>query len=412
MWIDGDRRTAPDGSSFAWQHWTHTFDLAIVAGEGDWRDAGFPRGAQEAAHPLRARPVPPTPGPLPPALSLIAVEPAEVVLTAAKPAGNPLASGAVIPPADAITLRVYESTGSPVTASVALHGGIRSAWRTDLLEERGEPVTVDDGRAHVELGAADVATLRLEPVIRWGTGREIATEPVQPVPTRYWLHNEGPAPVGNLPVSVHVTPTRLKLADGRARFDVTVSCSGRPGRGRVELELPPGWRTGPAPELDYDLQPGEHAKTAVEVQGPETPGRYLVAARISDDGGQILEDTAEILVGAPPPRDDLVDVGLPHGPITLGPGGSAELPVSLTNLAQSEIRGGITAISPFGTWAEAVTIGPRAQPFRLAAGASGTVPLTVHAGHTARPGAHWWVLVRVTAHGRLAYSPAVEVRIE
>src|SRR5207237_921695 len=83
------------------------------------------------------------------------------------------------------------------------------------------------------------------------------------------------------------------------------------------------------------------------------------------------------------------------GPITLGPGASADLPVSLTNLAQSEIGGGVTAISPFGTWADAVTIGPRAQPFRLAADGTTTVPVTVRAGHTARPGAHWWVLVRV-----------------
>ncbi|MDX3188956.1 NEW3 domain-containing protein [Streptomyces sp. MN03-5084-2B] len=412
VWIDGDRRTAPDGSSFAWQHWTHTFDFAIVAGEGDWRDAGFPRGAQEAAHPLRARPVAATAGALPATVSLIAVEPAEVVLTAAKPAGNPLASGSVIGPSDAITLRVYESTGSPATASIALHGGIRSAWRTDLLEENGEPVEVRDGRARVELGAADVATLRLEPRTRPGTGREIATEPVQPVPTRYWLHNEGPAPVGNLPVSVHVTPTRLKLDDGRARFDVTVSCSGRPARGHAELALPPGWRTGHGPDLAYDLKPGEHAKTTVEVRGPETPGRYLVAARITDESGQILEDTAEILAGSPPSREDLVDVELPPGPIVVGPGGSAELTVSVTNLAQSEIRGGVAAISPFGTWGPEVTLGPRAQPFRLAAGASGTVPVTVHAGHTARRGAHWWVLVRVTAHGRLVYSPAVEVRIE
>ncbi|MEU0535024.1 glycoside hydrolase family 38 C-terminal domain-containing protein [Amycolatopsis tolypomycina] len=411
VWIDGERRTAPDGSSFAWQHWTHTFGFAIVAGEGDWREAGFPRGAQEAAHPLRARPVPATPGPLPPTLSLIAVEPAEVVLTAAKPAGNPLASGAVIPPADAITLRVYESTGSPVTASVALHGGIRSAWRTDLLEERGEPVKVDDGRAHVELDAADVATLRLEPVVRWGPGRDIATEPVQPVPTRYWLHNEGPAPVGNLPVSVHVTPTRARLEDGRARFDVTVSCSGRPARGRVDLELPPGWEVVDVPDLDYDLAPGEHAKTAVEVRGPETPGRYLLAARITDDHGQLLEDTAEILVGTPPPRDDLVEVGLAEA-VVVKPGGCAELPVAVENLAQSEIRGAIAAISPFGTWADEMTIGPRLQPFRLAAGGKATVPITVRAGHTARPGAHWWVLVRVAAHGRLVYSPAVEVRIE
>lgn len=411
VWIDGERRTAPDGSSFAWQHWTHTFDFAIVAGEGDWRDAGFPRRAQEAAHPLRARPVPSAAGTLPATLGLITVDPAEVVLTAAKPAGNPLASGSPVPPADALTLRVYESTGAPATASIAVHGGIRSAWRTDPLEERGEPLAVDDGRARVELGAADVATLRLEPVARLGTGRDVATEPVQPVHTRYWLHNEGPAPVGNLPVSVHVTPTRLSPADGRVRFDVTVSCSGRPARGRVELELPPGWRTEPTPDLGYDLEPGEYAKTTVEARGPESPGRYLLAARITDDRGQLLEDTAEILVGTPPPGDDLVAVGLAEA-VVVAPGGQAELPVTLENLAQSEIRGGIAAISPFGTWGTEVTIGPRAQPFRLAAGEKAVVPITVRAGHTARRGAHWWVLVRVAAHGRLGYSPAVEVRIE
>src|SRR6202035_1015809 len=26
VWIDGDKRTAPDGTSFAWQHWSHTFE--------------------------------------------------------------------------------------------------------------------------------------------------------------------------------------------------------------------------------------------------------------------------------------------------------------------------------------------------------------------------------------------------
>ncbi|MBO0776209.1 MAG: hypothetical protein J2P34_07825, partial [Actinobacteria bacterium] len=42
VWIDGDQRTLPDGASFAWQHWSHTFDYALMAGAGDWRQAGFP----------------------------------------------------------------------------------------------------------------------------------------------------------------------------------------------------------------------------------------------------------------------------------------------------------------------------------------------------------------------------------
>ncbi|MET8997045.1 hypothetical protein [Amycolatopsis sp. NPDC004169] len=52
-----------------------------------------------------------------------------------------------------------------------------------------------------------------------------------------------------------------------------------------------------------------------------------------------------------------------------------------------------------------MTIGPRAQPFRLAAGEKATVPV---AGRVRTGGCS----SRVAAHGRLAYSPAVEVRIE
>ena len=37
-------------------------------------------------------------------------------------------------------------------------------------------------------------------------------EPAQPVFTRYWLHGKGPAPAGNLPVAVHLSPGRIALA--------------------------------------------------------------------------------------------------------------------------------------------------------------------------------------------------------
>ena len=52
IWIDGDRRTAPDGSSFAWQHWSHTFEYALASGPGDWRAAGFSLAAEDYNHDL------------------------------------------------------------------------------------------------------------------------------------------------------------------------------------------------------------------------------------------------------------------------------------------------------------------------------------------------------------------------
>ena len=41
------RRTAPDGSNFQLQHWTHTFDYALVSGDGDWRSADIPARSAE-----------------------------------------------------------------------------------------------------------------------------------------------------------------------------------------------------------------------------------------------------------------------------------------------------------------------------------------------------------------------------
>ena len=54
VWIDGDRRTAPDGSSFAWQHWAHTFSYALAASADGWREAGFNASAEDYNHDLTA----------------------------------------------------------------------------------------------------------------------------------------------------------------------------------------------------------------------------------------------------------------------------------------------------------------------------------------------------------------------
>ena len=54
VWIDEPRRTAPDGSNFQLQHWTHVFDYALVCGAGDWRHAEIP--ARSAGFPTRCWP--------------------------------------------------------------------------------------------------------------------------------------------------------------------------------------------------------------------------------------------------------------------------------------------------------------------------------------------------------------------
>ena len=457
-WIEGERRTAPDGSSFAWQHWSHTFGLSIVAGPGDWRESAFSRVGQDVNHPVRARHVertdgsesafprvgqdlddpvrarhvertdgsdgsdgsesalsPEDPHPLPAELSLVSVAPADVLLTTAKAAGNPLASGSAVDEAGDLSFRIYDSTGFAKTATLRVHGGIESAHRTDLLESAlSEPnsgaalTLLDSSSATVDLSPADVATVLVRPVSRYvpGSSRPLAriAEPVQPVFARYWLHDQGPAPIGNLPVSAHISVAESALS-------ITVSCSGREAIGVVALVVPEGISVADV-DLSYKLVPGEHAEFFVPFTTSGAAGRYIVAARIHDDAGQVLEDTAEIRVGDTA-DGELVDVLTDWSPVRLSPGQSAELPVRLTNRAASEIRGEVALISPYGTWIGDgdVTVTPRVQPFSLEPGGSTTLTFTARAEAGARAGAHWWALARVACHGRLQYLPSTGIEV-
>ena len=45
----------PDGANFQFQHWSHTFEYALAAAAGDWRDAGIVQAGHDFNNPLVAR---------------------------------------------------------------------------------------------------------------------------------------------------------------------------------------------------------------------------------------------------------------------------------------------------------------------------------------------------------------------
>src|SRR5690348_8175443 len=219
IWIDGDRRTAPDGSSFAWQHWSHTFEYALASGPGNWRAAGFSLAAEDYNHDLLTLP---GAGSRADGAGSVSVEPAAVTLGALKPRGNPLAAGRVgaLTGGDAVTVRLRETSGRPVTARVRFPG-VAAAWLTDLLEESdGAPLPVENDTVFVDLPAFGTVTVLVRgeyppqtppalggaarlPKPPWlplgGTTRppEPPGPPAEPIYARYWLHGKGPAPAGN-----------------------------------------------------------------------------------------------------------------------------------------------------------------------------------------------------------------------
>src|SRR5581483_2576506 len=131
--------------------------------------------------------------------------------------------------------------------------------------------------------------------------------------------------------------------------------------GSVDLVVPAGVTVTPGRDLRYDLAPGGYAAwdLAVRVPPGTAAGRYFIAARIRDDLGHLIEDTAMVAVGERrwpdpglPPEESIevtladytagaaklgLDVLAP-GP-ELVPGGGAELLVCETSGLERELHG-------------------------------------------------------------------------
>jgi hypothetical protein len=486
VWMDGEKRTVPDGSSFALQHWSHTFEYALAAGEGDWRAAAFPLTGQDYSHQLLALTAGVHGGPLAPAQSLVSVTPAGVDLMTWKPRGYPLAPVRQPVTSDGVTIRLRSLIEPDCEATLRLFTGVAAASVTGLLEQ-GEGAATDPGAGIVTVTVPPRGTITLAvdpgdlsqaasaprepasgapitgpvttgpvttgpvttgPVTR--ASPTMAPEPAQPIFTRYWLHGKGPAPAGNLPVAVHLSPGLSALAPGEAAaIRLTVACGPDPVSGAVTLGLPAGLRLasvrpagadraaglvtsagqpsrGP---LHYHLDPHGFAAWDLVVQAPDNapPGRHFVTAMIIDEAGQLLEDAVVVAIVEPQAPRDLTLTELPAvseaanaaqaaeatltdltGDIEVRPGGHAEIAVRLANHTASELRGEAQLISSHGSWK---ATGPWTMGFATAAGQEATMTFAVDLPADARPGQRWWALVKVMYFGRLRYSTPVWISV-
>lgn len=417
-WIDDLRRTVPDGSNFQLQHWTHAFDYALASGDGDWRHAEIPTRSAQFSHPLLAVRPKQRRGKLPPAGSLLRVEPAGVVQVAAlKAAGNPLAAGSAAPvDPGAVALRLVETAGTGARVAIGSElGKVGGLELADLLERpHGSTRSVD---LHGYQVATVLARLEMPSVLSGFADLAPNAEAAQPLYARYWLHNRGPAPLGGLPAVAHLHPQRVTAKPGSEvvlRLTAASDCSDAALDGAVQLVCPDAWSATPA-ELPFTLCSGDHREADVVVSIPPRtrPGLYPVRAQLRITGDdvpaawrQVVEDVCVVQVGA---RRRAELVHLVDGPadVELAAGETARLTVTVGSHARADLALEAHLISPWGTWE---WIGPAAVGAVLPA--CGTVEL----GFDVRPPAwqdpgQWWALVRVGCAGRLLYSPAAKVTV-
>ncbi len=419
VWIDEPRRTAPDGSNFQLQHWTHVFDYAVVCGAGDWRDAEIPARSAEFSQPLLAVTPSTRTGGLPASGSLLQVDPAgSVHLGALKVAGNPLAQGsaAAVDPGR-VAIRLVETRGGDTDVVVRSPLGTVSELRAADLLERPQL-----GRELTALHGYQICTAlaRLDlPRLFDAEGAALApdAETCQPLYARYWLHNRGPAPLGGLPAVAHLHPHRVTAvsgADVMLRLTAASDCTDATLTGTVALVCPHGWSASPA-ELPLTLPPGEHLEADVVLTMPArtAPGLHPVRAQLQVTDTdvppawrQVVEDVCVVSVGG---VDDAGLIYLTDGPadVELAAGDSARLAVTVGTDAGADLSLEAHLISPWGTWE---WIGPAVVDAVLPS--RGTVELGFDVTPPAwvQPG-QWWALVRVGCAGRLVYSTAAKVMV-
>lgn len=427
VWIDPPKRQAPDGSNFQLQHWSHTFDFALVSGAGDWRAIDMASRSAEFNHPLLAVPISSGSAGLPADGSLLGVQPAGAVqLGALKARGNPTATGSavVVDPAE-VTVRLVETRGATTDIELSTSvGSLSEVVATDLLEvaRAGDdpPLTLHGYQIATVAARFDVA-----PVID-ATGEALApdAEAAQPLYARYWLHNRGPAPLGGLPAVAHLHPETLTAQPGetvRLRLSIASDCSDATVSGDVRMRYPVGWQQDSATRmwtaggaLSFELPARGYREAEITVTVPDdtAPGRYPVRAGLTLTGDvppawrQTVEDVCVITVGDP---DGPGLVRLVAGPeeIVVTRGQAARLSVTVGSDAGADLALEAHLISPWGTWE---WMGPAARGAVLPAGATVEVDFDVAPPPWVTPG-RWWALIRIGCAGRLLYSPAVAVTL-
>ncbi len=413
VWIDPPKRTVPDGSPFQLQHWSHTFDYAFVAGAGDWRSNRLVHSGHGFNHPLLARSTSQHDGRLASRETLISVQPETAMLETFKATGNPLSRGdSTVPdPRRQVTARLYEAHGSATEAALRTIVPLVDAHRADLLEqplealERAETLTVP-------LGGAGIVTVTARPESAYdGDGPVLAPEhePAQPVYTRYWMHNKGPAPVGYLPLAVHVHPAELRT-DGPFSLRVTAASdfTDAPVHTRVRISLPDGWTADTTEQL-VGLEPGAHTEfeVAVTPASDARSGLYLVAAQADAPDGQVVEDLAVVSVGGTADVTNELSASIATDVVTAPAGQRTEFDLEIGSTARSELHGEVALVSPWGTWD---ILGPAAAAFSVEPGGRTTVRFAADVpGGT--PPSTTWLLAKVMCAGRVLYTEAVPLAV-
>ena len=274
-------------------HGSFRFRYAIYPFAGSWRGAGVPHLAKSFNEPMVGTTTRLHTAKLPSRHSFINVSDDAFIVTAVKPAGYRVASmkSDSAHPRNGMIVRGYDSTGHGAGVTLSLTSGLRDAMGSDVLDRQGPPLASTEDRMVFSTNGFDIRSLYLMPSSTRIGDEALLWAPKQdagPVFSRYWKHNEGPAPMGFQPLSINIEGD-LTESNIAVQVSVTNNLGDKPLAGNVEIRSPEQWRVSPE-TFAYDLTPGSTLTQEVVVlreSGSEDNGGLIARTQLA---GQTIQD--------------------------------------------------------------------------------------------------------------------------
>lgn len=398
---------------------THTFTYSLYPHEKDWREADTVKVGYDFNNPLIAVQTDIHDGTLPSEKSFLEMTNSKLVLSTLKLGDNPQANFSSIKDETQrpVIFRYYESEGKKNTSLVNTSFDISTFAGVDLLEKktRFPEVSLHTSKSFgVSADSFGIETVQLKPKKVEQNSQPIGTtkEPIQPVFSRYWMHNMGAAPIGNDTVKVSLRPVEQMgnlstfawedpynqggITTNAVRVQVVNNYQDRKISGEITLEVPEDWRVVPE-KIRYEIEPnGSFVKDVIVNAFPVKRNLEferasgLVKARIEHDG-QIFQDVLQI--------------GKPYKLEWRTEQTPENVTVYIKNPYRQTIEGAVALITPPETWAGGIystePLFPREQGFSVPPNSE----IAVQFAHGTLPEGSWRI-ARLAYNGNIDYKRA------
>ncbi len=398
---------------------THTFTYSLYPHQKDWREGDTVKVGYDFNNPLIAVQTEIHDGNLPSEKSFLEMTNSKLVLSALKLGDNPQANFNSIKDETQrpIIFRYYESEGKNNTSQVNFGFDVTSRTGIDLLENKTKipEIALHTPRSFgISADAFEIETVQLKPKKVQSNSQPIGItkEPIQPVFSRYWMHNMGAAPIGNDAVKVSLRPVEQMgnlstfawedpynqggITTNAVRVQVVNNYQDQTISGEITLEAPEDWRVVPD-KISYEIEPnGSFVKDVVVMAFPVKKNLEferasgLVKARIEHDG-QIFQD--------------VLQVGKPYKLEWRTEQTFENVTVYIKNPYRQTIEGAVALITPPETWAGGIystePLFPREQGFSVPPNSE----ISLKFEHGVLPEGSWRI-ARLVYNGNLDYKRA------